>query len=206
MDAKEQIEEIAVELRSLISEHKKIIKAKKKGLPITCGVTPHHLFLTPQQVKKLGAFGLMKPRIDGEFSKYAFKNIKWIDLIESDHAPHTREEKLSKEPPFGVTGLETTLGLLFAAKLEGLLTIKDIERLCHDGPSKIFGIKQDAKIEIDENEQWVVKGLNLFTKCKWSPFEGRTLRGRVKRVYIRNKLIFTDNKFLVQPGFGKVLK
>lgn len=191
---------------STIESFKKVIKAKKKGLPITCGVTPHHLFLTPQQVKKLGAFGLMKPRIDGEFSQFAFKNIKWIDLIESDHAPHTREEKLSKEPPFGVTGLETTLGLLLTAKSEGLLTIKDIERLTHTGPAKIFGIKQDAKIEIDEDEEWIVEGSKFFTKCKWSPFEGRILKGKVNKVWIRKKLVFENGKFLVKPGFGKVLE
>ncbi len=190
---------------STIESFKKIIKAKKKGLSITCGVTPHHLFLTPQQVKKLGAFGLMKPRIDGEFSQFAFKNIKWIDLIESDHAPHTREEKLSKEPPFGVTGLETTLGLLLTAKSEGLLTIKDIGRLTHTGPAKIFGIKQDAKIEIDENEEWIVEGSKLFTKCKWSPFEGRVLKGKVKKVWIRGKVIYDSGNFLVDPGFAKVL-
>ena len=147
----------------------------------------------------------MKPRIDGEFSQFAFKNIKWIDLIESDHAPHTREEKLSKEPPFGVTGLETTLGLLLTAKSEGLLTIKDIGRLTHTGPAKIFGIKQDAKIEIDENEEWIVEGSKLFTKCKWSPFEGRVLKGKVKKVWIRGKVIYDSGNFLVDPGFAKVL-
>lgn len=187
-------------------ELQKIIKAKKKGLPITCGVTPHHLFLTAKDVKHLISFGMMKPTLKTQKDvDFLWKNLKWIDVIESDHAPHTIDEKKSKEPPFGVPGLETTLGLLLNANSKGLLTIKDIKRLCHDGPARLFKIKQNAKIVIDENEEWEVRGKDLQTKCKWSPFEGWKLKGKVKKVYIRDKLVFENNKFLVKPGFGKVL-
>lgn len=186
-------------------ELQKIIRAKKKGLPITCGVTPHHLFLTEKDVKKLGSFRMMKPPVYDGFSEFAFKNLKWIDVIESDHAPHTVEEKESKNFPFGVPNLETTLGLLLTASSEGKLSVKDIKRLCHDGPAKIFGIKQNAKIVIDENEEWTVDGSKLQTKCKWSPYEGWKLKGKVKKVYIRNKLVFENNKFLVKPGFGRII-
>lgn len=186
-------------------ELQKIIKAKKKGIKITFGVTPHHLFLAEKDVKKLGSYGKMKPPVYDGFSEYAFKNLKYIDCIESDHAPHTKEEKDSKDFPFGVPNLETTLGLLLTAVDQGLLTVKDVKRLCHDGPAKIFGIKQDAKIEIDENDEWTVEGKKLFTKCKWSPFEGRKLKGKVKRVWIREKLIYENGKFLVKPGFAHVL-
>jgi len=187
-------------------ELEKIIRAKKKGFPITCGVTPHHLFLTEEDVKKLGPCGQMKPPVYDGFSEYAFNNLEWIDVIESDHAPHTKEEKESDKPPFGVPNLETTLSLLLTAVGQGLISIEDIKRLCHDGPAKIFGINQDARIEVDENEEWTVKGLDLFTKCKWSPFEGRKLKGKVKKVYIREKLVFNNGKILVNPGFGNVLK
>lgn len=187
-------------------ELEKIIKAKGKGLPITCGVTPHHLFLTEKDVRKLKSFGMMKPPVYDGFKEFVWKNLKHIDCIESDHAPHTIAEKKSKTPSFGVPNLETTLGLLLTANSEGKLSIKDIIRLCHDGPAKIFGIKQNSKIVIDENEEWTVKGSELFTKCKWSPFEGWKLKGKVKKVYIRNKLVFDNNKFLVKPGFGHLLK
>lgn len=196
---------------SSAEELQKIINAKKNGLPITCGVTPHHLFLTEKDVKRLGTFGLMKPPVYDGFSQFAFKNLEWIDCIESDHAPHTIEEKKSDKPPFGVSNLETTLGLLLTAKSEGILSIKDIKRLCHDGSARIFGINPSAgsgrgKIIVDENEEWIVDNSKLFTKCKWSPFEGRKLKGRVKKVYIREKLVFENGKVLVNPGFGKVLK
>lgn len=187
-------------------ELQKIIKAKKLHLPITCGVTPHHLFLTNKDMKKLGPFGMMKPSLKSQKDvDFLWKNLKWVDVIESDHAPHTISEKRLKNPPFGVPNLETTLGLLLRAVYQDCLSIKDIERLCHDGPAKIFGKKQNAKIIVDENEEWTVVGSKLFTKCKWTPFEGWKLRGKVKKVYIRNKLVFENNKFLVKPGFGKIL-
>jgi len=186
-------------------ELQKIIRAKKKGIKITCGVTPHHLFLTEKDVKKLGTYGKMKPPVYDGFSAFAFNNLQHIDCIESDHAPHTKKEKDEKDFPFGVPNLETTLGLLLTAESQGLLTIKDIKRLCHTGPAKIFGIEQNAQIEIDENEEWIVENKKLFTKCKWSPFEGRKLKGKVKRVWIRKKLIFDNGKFLVKPGFGNAI-
>ncbi|MBP9716521.1 MAG: dihydroorotase family protein [Candidatus Levybacteria bacterium] len=190
---------------SSAEELEKIIIAKKKGLPITCGVTPHHLFLTEEDVDRLDTFGLMKPPVYDGFSDFAFKNLKWIDVIESDHAPHTKEEKNSENPPFGVPNLETTLGLLLSAESKGLLTIEDIKRLCHDGPSEIFRIKQDSEIEVDEDEEWTVDGNRLETKCNWSPFEDWKLKGKVKKVYIRKKLVFENGQFLVESGFGKVL-
>lgn len=186
-------------------ELEKIINAKKLGLPITCGVTPHHLFLTEKDVKRLGSYGIMKPPVYDGFSEFAFKNLEHIDLIESDHAPHTKEEKDSENPPFGVPNLETTLGLLLSAIRKNLISIEEIRRLCHDAPSEIFGINQDAEIEVDENEEWIVRGLDLQTKCKWSPFEGWKLKGRVKKVWIRKNLIFENNRFLIEPGFGKTL-
>lgn len=187
-------------------ELEKIIHAKKKDLPITCGVTPHHLFLSEKDVSRLGSYGKMKPPVYDGFSEFAFKNLEHIDLIESDHAPHTKEEKDSENPPFGVPNLETTLSLLLTASEKGLISVEDIKRLCHDSPAEIFGIKQDAEIEVDENEDWTVDGSKLFTKVKWSPFEGRFLKGKVKKVFIRKELVFENEKILVNPGFGKVVE
>lgn len=191
---------------STSGELKSVIKAKKRGLPITCGVTPHHLFLTKKDAKKLGPYGLVKPSIDKTDKDFLWNNLEYIDVIESDHAPHTISEKKSSEPPFGMPGLETTLGLLLRAYYQDCLSINDIKRMCHDNPTKIFGIKQNAKIIVDENEEWEVKGSDLYSKSKWSPFEGWKLKGKVKKVYIREKLVFDNGKILVKPGWAKVLK
>lgn len=76
------------------SELQQIIKAKREGLRITCGVTPHHLFLTERDVKRLGPFGKMKPPLQSKKNQdFLWKNLKYIDVIESDHAPHTIGDK-----------------------------------------------------------------------------------------------------------------
>lgn len=183
-----------------------IIKAKKKHLPVTCGVAPHHLFLTKKDQKSLKSFGLMKPELASESDrKYIWKNIKWIDVIESDHAPHTIVEKRSKNPPFGVPGLETTLPLLLTAVSQKKLTMKRLKELCFENPKKIFNIRTEKNtyIEVDEKEEYIIDNKKLVTKCGWSPFDGWKVKGRVKRVYIRGKKVFENGKLLVLSGFGK---
>jgi len=186
----------------------KIIKLKEKGLPITCGVTPHHLFLTQEDEKKLGPYALMKPRLKTKKDqKFLWDHFSDIDVVESDHAPHTRDEKLSKNPPYGVPGLETTLPLLLTAMHEGRITKEDIIDKCYTRPKQIFHVpdQPDTHIIVDENEKWTIKNGKLYTKCNWSPFNGREVTGRVKEVVIRGKKVFEDGKILAEVGFGKIV-
>lgn len=169
-----------------------IISAKKDGMKITCGVTPHHLFLTTVDVKNLGPFGLMKPEISSEFNEYAWKKLKYIDVIESDHAPHTIEEKRSSKPPFGVPNLDTTLPLLLKAVSDKKLTMKRLQELCYENPKKIFRIPVDKStfVEIDEEKEYVIDNKNLKTKCRWSPYEGWKVKGKILKVYVKGKLTY----------------
>jgi len=186
-----------------------IISAKKKGYKVTCGVTPHHLFLTAADEKKLGPYGMMKPSLKTKKDvDFIWKNLKYVDVIESDHAPHTIEEKKFNKSPFGVPGLETTLPLLLTAVSKKKLTMDQLIKLCFNNPKKIFNIKTDKNtfIEIDEKEEYIINNKNLKTKCSWSPFNGWKVKGRVKKVYIRGKKVFEDGKLLVKAGFGKVIK
>lgn len=190
------------------SELTTILKMKESYDKITCGACPHHLFLTAETAEKLGAFGKMKPELKQQSDvDFMWSHLNDIDIIESDHAPHTIEEKNSGNVPSGVPGLETTLPLLLTAVHEGKLTIPDIKRLCHDNASKIFGIKTDEKtyIEIDENEEWTIKNENLYTKCKWSPFDGWNVKGKLKNVYIRGEKVYENGKVLAKPGSGAVI-
>jgi carbamoyl-phosphate synthase/aspartate carbamoyltransferase/dihydroorotase len=195
---------------------KMILKAKEEGLPVTCGVTPHHLFLTEKDAKILGPFAKMKPPLSSKKDQdFLWKNLSYIDVIESDHAPHTIEEKQSNKPPFGVPGLETTLPLLLTAVSEKRLAIEDIIRLCYRTPAKIFGIKTDSKTKIEVDLNWKFEiarpersrggNLKFHTKCGWSPFNGWKVKGKVKRVFIRGEKVFEDDKILAKPGFGKVV-
>ncbi len=193
---------------SLSSDLEQIIKAKEIGLPITCGVTPHHLFLSQENAKKLGGFGKMKPYLKSQHDvEFLWKNLHSIDVIESDHAPHTKEEKEGDNPPFGVPGLETTLPLLLTAVNQDRLTIDDIKRLCYESPKKIFSIPNiNSEVEIDMNEKYEINNEKLFTKCKWSPFNGWLMQGRIKKVVIESNTVFENGKILADPGSGRVIQ
>lgn len=193
---------------SSTNELRTILSAKMKGYAITCGVTPHHLFLTDKHMHNLKSLALMKPYLKSQKNrKFLWQHIKDIDIIESDHAPHTLDEKQSNTPPFGVPGLETTLPLLLTAVHNNELTLADIVRLCVENPSHIFGIKQDNQtaIEVDENLEWTIDPSKFFSKAKWSPFTGQKVIGKVQRVIIRNTPVFASGKILVTKGFGQVI-
>lgn len=185
-----------------------IKKAKEKGLAVTCEVTPHHLFLTEKDEKVLGPLGKMRPPLRKRGDVEAlWKNLKVIDLVASDHAPHTMEEKRTDNPPPGVPGLETTLPLLLTAVSKGRLKNEDILRLCFENPRKIFGLStiSQTAIDIDLDKDYIFTKENFLTKCRWSPFEGFRVKGRVIRVFYGKEKVFEEGKVLVKPGFGKVL-
>lgn len=186
----------------------KIIELKEKGLPITCGVTPHHLFLTEEDAKRLGPYGRMKPFLKSKADQeYLWQNLDQVDVIESDHAPHTKEEKEGENPPFGVPGLETTLPLLLTAVHEGRLAIDDVKRLLHTNPKRIFNIpnQENTYVEVDENEDYKIRNENLKTKCKWSPFNGWPVKGKVKKVVLRGHPVYDNEKVLTEAGSGKII-
>lgn len=185
-----------------------VMEAKDEGLPVSCGVTPHHLFLTDENERALGPFGMMRPplRSRGDVD-FLWKHIDAVDLIESDHAPHTLEEKQSGKPPNGVTGLETSLPLLLTAASEGRLSVDDIIRLCHKGPAKIFRIKTDAETytEVDPDAEYEIRNEDLKTKCKWTPFNGWKAKGKILRVFLKGQKVFEDGEVLATPGSGHII-
>jgi dihydroorotase-like cyclic amidohydrolase len=189
-------------------ELKKVIEAKESGLPVTCGVTPHHLFLTQADEKALGAWGKMRPPLrSARDVSFLWKHLQAIDCVESDHAPHSSEEKQSDEPPNGVPGLQTTLPLFLTAVSEDRLQMHDVIRLCHDGPAKIFNVRQGKGtfVEVDLQKKYTLDESTFHTKAGHSPFHGWNARGRVLRTYIREKKVFENGKILVPPGFGMVI-
>jgi carbamoyl-phosphate synthase/aspartate carbamoyltransferase/dihydroorotase len=184
-----------------------VIKAKDAGLPLTCGVTPHHLFLTDQDAEKLGAFGYMKPFLKPKADlDFIWQNLDYVDVIESDHAPHTLAEKQSDKPPFGVPGLETTLPLMLTAEAEGKLTRDQLLDRLHNNPAKIFNIISDdtTTVEVDMSE-YEIKNEDLLTKAGWSPFAGRRVIGKVTTVTLRGSKVFENGRVLAKPGSGRIL-
>ena len=183
-----------------------IKQAKERGAKITCEVTPHHLFLTEDDAQGLGSFGQMRPSLGRMEDREAlWANLAIIDAVASDHAPHTTEEKKGKAPPPGVPGLETMLPLLLNAVSEDRLSVERVVELTHHGPARIVGVRPPAEayVEVDPDARYVLQGAELFTKCGWTPFEGMTIQGRVRSVYLRGAKAYDNGEVVAAPGYGK---
>ena len=179
------------------SEIELIARAKERGLPVTCEVTPHHLFLNENDARRLGPYGDMRPTLASSDDQAAlWEHINsTVDCIASDHAPHTRAEKERPEgAPPGVPGLESTLPLMLTAVAQGRLSAGRLEELLARNPRRIFNLPEQAEtwVEVDPEAEFVFPEHPLYTKCGWSPFEGMRLRGRITRVVLRGREVVRD--------------
>lgn len=185
-----------------------IKKAKLSGLEITSEVCPHHLFLNTTDVKRLGNFGLMKPPLMSKKDQEGmWEHLDEIDMISTDHAPHTKEEKLDQsEPKFGVPGLETTIPLFFNAIRSKKITLARFIEMTSTNPRRIFKLpsQENTYVTIDASKSFKISDPHLFTKSAWTPFVGMNGHGKIQKVVIRGKTVFEDGKFIGKPS-GRVI-
>jgi carbamoyl-phosphate synthase/aspartate carbamoyltransferase/dihydroorotase len=195
---------------SLREEILLIRKAKEKGWKVTCEVTPHHLFLTQADIPALGlGRSEVRPRLATAADQAAlWENLEVIDCFATDHAPHTLAEKDGEDPPPGYPGLETALALFFTAVQQGRLTLEDLLARMVTNPRRIFHLPEQPEtwIEVDPQASWEISAAQTYTRCGWTPFEGRKVRGRVRRVVLRGREAYRDGLVLAPPGFGKNLR
>ena len=181
--------------------------AKEKGYPVTCEVTPHHLFLSTADVPAIGAGRAeVRPRLASPADVQAlWDNLDVIDCFATDHAPHTLAEKDSADPPSGFPGLETAIPLLLTAVNEGRLTVEDIIKRMHTNPRRIFGLpaQPETWVEVDVGDEYHIQAADCHSRSRWTPFDGRRVSIRVRRVILRGREVYRDGQILSSPGFGK---
>jgi dihydroorotase len=175
----------------------------KKYQHASVEAAPHYMFLNSNDAKKLGHLGTVYPPLKSEkIRSDLWSSLDQVDCIATDHAPHTIEDK--EGGARGFPGLETSLGLMLDAYNKKLLDLNWIISRMSENPAKIFNLKNKGKVQegyvgsltlIDLKKEWIVKGNEQFTKCKWSPFEGKKLKGKVHSVIHRGKLIFEEGNF-----------
>ena len=184
--------------------------AKEAGLPVSIGVCPHHLFLTSDDLAALGPLGLMKPELKTSADRDALHRAiatGLVDVVESDHAPHTLAEKHDAQPACGVPGLETTLPLLGQALHEGWLEPERLVELVSTNPRRLFGYPAppDSWTELDVSATQVIENHSLLTHCGWSPFAGLRVHGVVRSVTLRGRLAYDGEQVRAAPGSGQQL-
>lgn len=178
-----------------------VCRAKTKNLLITAGVCPHHLFMTEKDRETMKGYAVMKPPLGTKEDQDAL----WqglidgtIDIVETDHAPHTKEEKEKDSPAFGVPGLETAVGLMFKAVKEAKIKEAMIIPLLYDRPKEIFSIpdQADTYIELDPDKSYTLPASGYETKCDWSPFAGWELYGEVQKLVFKGKVLLDQGKII----------
>ncbi len=158
-------------------------QAKKDEILVFAEVAPHHLFLTEEDYGKWGTKVQMNPPLRTKADQEAlWEGIhdQTVDTIGSDHAPHTLDEKNQPygKAPSGVPGVETTLPLLLNAVNEKKITLEQIVNLMRINPEQIFTLPHTKdKVLVDMNLEKRIMDEHLQTKCRWSPYTGRTLKG-----------------------------
>lgn len=181
-----------------------IAKAKKKGTKVTCEVTPHHLSLTEEAVLGYDANMKMKPPLCADTDRQALREALengTIDIISSDHAPHTDNEKAIEfeRAEFGVIGLETELAVAITELIhDKVLDWPGLVRSLCLTPSRILGITKgtlgmgaDADIiVVDPQREWLVEKKSLVSKSKNSPFLGRVLKGAVDYTVLAGRIAY----------------
>lgn len=186
----------------------------------SCEVTPQHLTLAGEEAyPRLGTFAQMNPPIRSGAHRDGLWH--WLaqgvpDVIGSDHAPHTREEKAQPYPasPSGMPGVQTLLPLMLDHMNAGRLTLTRLVDLTSAGAARLFGLTRKGRIAagydadfsiVDLDAEWEVTADWLASRCGWSPFEGLRLKGRPIGTIIRGRRVMWDAEVLGSP-IGEPLK
>ncbi|MFX0094083.1 MAG: dihydroorotase family protein [Candidatus Hodarchaeota archaeon] len=199
---------------------KAIIGAKKEGLPVTCEVTPHHLFLSSEEYKRSKSFAITDPplRTDEDVS-VLWSALKggFIDMVASDHAPHALDEKDVEsvwEAKPGIPGLETTLPLLLTQVNKSHLSLAELVRLTATAPANIFHFSNRGSLEsgnradivvVDMKKEYKIASSVFFSKAKYSPFDGVQVRGKPVKTFVNGRLVMDGGEIVAEFGSGEVI-
>jgi len=153
---------------------------------MTCEVTPHHMLLSRRDLSGLGAHGRMNPPLRREKRRQrVYRRVVEgpVDVVATDHAPHTREEKSAGiwDAPSGVPGVETALPLLLAEVRSGNLGFERVRDLTAANPAAVFDLPRKGRVAegyhadlvvVDPDRTHEIRGERLHTRCDWTPFDG----------------------------------
>lgn len=186
------------------------IIATHKKFGVTCEVAPHHLLFCEDDYETKGNLIKMNPPVRSRVDLFAlWKGLKFgdIDIIATDHAPHTLEEKEQGylKAPAGVPGVSVMLPIMLNAVNDEGLEIPELLRLCCEKPAEIFGVKGKGKLQEGYDADIVVADMDLEKKivreevkdkCGWSPYEGSTFKGWPVMTFVGGELKYRDGKVI----------
>ena len=180
----------------------------------TVETTPQHLTLAaPECYERLGTYAQMNPPIRGIHHREAL----WaaiangvVDVLGSDHAPHTREEKNQPYPqsPSGMTGVQTLVPLMLNHVNDGRLTLERLVDLTSAGPARIYNIAGKGRIAVGYDADFTVVDMKaeriitndwIESRCGWTPFDGKKVTGWPTATIVRGRTVMRDGQLLGSP-------
>ncbi len=173
------------------------------SVTLSSEVTPHHLWFTHDDLKKLGVLGKVNPPLRTKKDVFALRQALrqgLISIIATDHAPHLLQEKFDIAPS-GMPGIETALPVLVTLYRKGIITMHQIVSYYSKNPAKLMGIDEKGYgsinignpanlVVINPKEEWKVKNDDIHSKCGWTPFDGEILYGRPIHTFHQGKIVF----------------
>lgn len=184
--------------------------AKRNGVKVSCEVTPHHLLLIDENFENTNF--KMNPPLRSESDRQALIDgivDGTIDMIATDHAPHTIEDKNKplESAAFGIVGLETSFPLLYTKLvLNGIITLNTLIDLMAKKPGEIFGMEQGvlevgkpADITlIDLEKEFTIDSSNFLSKGVNTPFNGELVKGQIKLTIVNGEIVYKDGELCAQ--------
>lgn len=180
-----------------------------KDKRITAEVCTHHLWFSEKDYAALGTRIKWNPAIKKESDRKAlFQALldNKLDVVATDHAPHTLEEKQNSyfKAPSGGPLVQHSLVAMLEFYLDGKIGLERVvEKMCH-APAICYQIEKRGYIKegyhaditiVNTNKRWTVDADNIYYKCKWSPFEGQTFRSKVLHTFVNGHLAYSENEF-----------
>jgi dihydroorotase len=187
------------------------IIADHRGL-ITAEVCPHHLLFNTGDYARLGPLVQMNPSVKtAEDNAALWQGLAddQIQVVATDHAPHTLEEKRRPYPhsPSGVPAVENSLALMLNAVHEGRCTLEQVVHWMCEAPARVWDIVGKGRIApgydadlvlVDMQRRHTIRNEEQLTKCGWSPWDGATLTGLPVRTWVMGRTVYADGKVNVQ--------
>lgn len=180
---------------------------------LTAEITPHNLLLAAEDAVRTSPYGKVAPPLrDAEHARSGWEALLGgvIDIVATDHAPHAIAEKEKGaeniwDAPGGFPGVQTLLPLLLDAAFNGRLRLEDVVRVASETPARIFNlfprkgavaVGGDADLVLVRDETWEIRSGSQESKARYTPFDGRKVRGRPVMTILRGSVVMEDDVIL----------
>ena len=194
-------------------------RERELGATLSIESCPQYFYINSSEVREYGPTRKFTPPArDAPAGELMWKRLArgQIDLMSTDHAPSTLDQKFASDIwgcPFGLPGVETTLTMLLDAVAEGKLTLQRLVQTYSEAPARLLGlyprkgalrIGSDADVVlVDTEQEHILSNDNIVSKAGWTPFDGRRVKGRAVMTMLRGQVVAENGKVAAEPGGGR---